>query len=90
MKIKILIIILSATLFSSCAYIFNGLVFPNQCKKCMVIDKFTNEVVWSDEGCGSAVTGLEEDAKVKAYDMNAGSFTARYEVSCDTWTGSKD
>jgi hypothetical protein len=89
MKIKILIIILASTLLSSCAYLFNGLVLPNECKKCKIIDKFTNESVWSDEGCGSAMTHLEEDAKVKAYDMNAASYMERYEVSCDTWTDSK-
>ncbi len=90
MRIKVIIVVcfMVALLFTSCAWLFNGLVLPNQCKKCKVIDKFTNDVVWSDEGCGSAMTHLEENAKVQAYDLNAQSAVARYEVSCDTWTDS--
>jgi hypothetical protein len=86
MKIKIIIVIIAATTLTSCAYIFNGLVFPHQCKKCEVIDKFTNTSVWSDEGCGSGITNVEENAKVQAYDLNQGSFENRYEVRCTTWT----
>jgi hypothetical protein len=82
---KILIIVLLITLFSGCANIFNGLVLPKQCKKCEVIDNYTNESVWSTEGCGSANTKLEEDAKIKAYDMNEAVSSFRYQVRCVTW-----
>jgi hypothetical protein len=88
-KFIVIIMILSAMLFTSCAWLFNGIVFPHQCKKCQVVDKVTNEVVWSDEGCGAAVTNLEDNAKVQAYNLNSTGTYERYEVVCDTYTEPK-
>ena len=64
---------------------FNAIVLTKQYKKCEITDKYFNSVVWSDKGCGGGITNLEEDAKVKAYDMNQGSSQNRYEVNCTTW-----
>jgi len=44
-----LIILLS---FYSCASIFNGVVLPNQCKKCELINKQNGEILFTNEGCG--------------------------------------
>ncbi|MBI5541146.1 MAG: hypothetical protein HY951_13855 [Bacteroidia bacterium] len=90
MKINILISVVIVFLLSSCAYLFNGIVFPNRCMKCEITDKFFNTVIWTDEGCGSEVTHMEDDAKIKAYDMNQGSIDNRYEVSCNTWNNPKE
>ena len=77
--------VIIATIFTSCAYLFNAIVLPKQCKKCDIIDTFTNQVVSSDEGCGGGMTNIEENSKVKAYDMNVGNSQIRYEVNCTTW-----
>ncbi len=90
MKLKILYLsgMMAAIilLFTSCNYIITALVFPNRCEKCKIIDKYTQEVVWSEEDCGGAVAGLEDRAKVEAYDRNSNSAMERYEVSCDTYS----
>ena len=69
----------------SCSNIFNGLVLPNQCKKCEVVNKITNEILFTNEGCGSENTNLEEDAKVEAYDQSRYGNLCDLEVICTTW-----
>lgn len=88
-KLIVLTVVIIAVALTSCAYLFNAIVFPRQCKKCEIIDAFTNQSVWSDEGCGGEITNLEENAKAQAYDMNQGSIVNRYEVNCTTWTNPK-
>jgi hypothetical protein len=85
LKTRFILTVFAFFIFASCANIFNGIVLPKQCKKCEVIDSYTNESVWSTEGCGSANTKLEEDAKIKAYDMNEAVSSFRYQVRCVTW-----
>jgi hypothetical protein len=46
-----------------------GLILPNQCKKCELINKQNGDVLFTNEGCGSENTHLEEEAQVKAYEM---------------------
>ena len=70
---------------NSCSNIFNGLVLPNQCKKCEVVNKVTGEVLFTNEGCGSDNTNLEEDAKVEAYDRSRFGDLCDLEVICTTW-----
>ncbi|MGE0561094.1 MAG: hypothetical protein AB7O47_04715 [Flavobacteriales bacterium] len=74
-------------LFSSfsCANMFNGAVLPNQCKKCEVINKATNEVLSTFEGCGSENTRLEEQAKESAYDLSRNGNLCNLEVVCKSW-----
>ena len=70
---------------TSCSNIFNSLVLPNQCKKCEVVNKNTNEVLFTNEGCGGNNTNLEEEAKVKAYDESRFGNLCDLEVICTTW-----
>jgi hypothetical protein len=79
-----LIIPISAILFISCASIAKGLVAPNQCKKCEVYDTQTGEVLSTHEGCGSSNVRLEEDAKVKAFEIMRGG-NCNIDVRCETW-----
>ena len=86
MKKNHLIIVLTIVLFSSCANIFNGLVLTNQCKKCELINKMNGEILFTNEGCGSENTHLEEEAQLKAYEMSRGSYNlCNLEVNCTTW-----
>ena len=85
MKKTYLISIICFVLLTACANMFNGVVFPNQCKKCEVINKLNNEVLYSDEGCGSDNTKLEEEAKIEAYNLSRFSSLCDLEVSCTTW-----
>ena len=74
-------------LSNSCANIFNGVVLPNSCKRCEVINSYTQQVVWDTEGCGSENTRLEEKAKEKAYDLSRqGGDLCDLEVRCEEWT----
>lgn len=83
---KILIITAGALLFASCASIFNGAVLPNQCRKCEVVNTLTNEILWSVEGCGSENTGLEDKAKIQAYDLSRSGYNlCNLEVRTTTW-----
>jgi hypothetical protein len=83
---NIILSILGIILLASCANIFNGLVLPNQCKKCELINISTNEVLFTNEGCGSDNTGLEEEAQVQAYEMSRGFYgLCDLEVRCETW-----
>lgn len=68
---------------------FNGMVLPNQCKKCEVIEIATGQIVHVEEGCGSENVRLDEKAKVKAYDLNTSSNGYNYTVECNSWK-SKD
>ena len=83
-KIHLTFLIFSLILVS-CANIFNGMVLPNQCKKCEVINTLTQEVLFSNEGCGSENTHLEEEAKIAAYDQSRFGNLCNLEVICTTW-----
>ncbi|MGB0391821.1 MAG: hypothetical protein ACPGRC_09495 [Salibacteraceae bacterium] len=48
--------------FTSCANVFQAVVFPNQCKKCVVYQN--GKIVYEIEGCGANNVRLEETAKV--------------------------
>ena len=73
----------SMLFFTSCMNLFQAVAFPNQCKKCTVY--YGSEVVFVTEGCGASNVRLEEEAKVKAYDLSRGSRLGCYEVRCETW-----
>lgn len=82
---KNLTIIFIGLTLTSCASMFNGAVMPNQCKRCEVINKFTNEVLSTFEGCGSENTRLEEQAKESAYDLSRNGNLCNLEVVCQQW-----
>ena len=86
MKIKVIIAVLIIAVSVSCASMFNGVVLPNQCKRCAVIVKMTNDTIFKNEGCGSENTRLEEDAKVQAYDLSRNSYNmCDLELVCESW-----
>ena len=72
-------------LMVSCTALFNGVAFPNQCKKCVVVNRNSGAVVHTEEGCGSSNVNLEENAKVYAYDLNARAGSLRFAVECQSW-----
>ena len=79
-------ILLTFVLFCSCANIFNGLVLTNQCKKCELINKINGEILFTNKGCGSENTHLEEEAQLKAYEMSRGYHNlCDLEVNCTSW-----
>lgn len=83
---KIVFSLLIITLFTSCAQMFNGAVLPNQCKKCDLVNRMNNEILWSIEGCGSDNTRLEEQTQIKAYEMSRGGYNlCDLEVVCESW-----
>jgi hypothetical protein len=86
---KILFLSLVALLTASCSNIFNSIVIPNQCKKCEVIDTYSQEVLFKNEGCGGSNVRLEEDAKVAAYNMSRNGSICNVEVRCETWRKAK-
>ena len=63
----------------------NGILFPNRCKKCEVIDRSTGRVLLTEQGCGSANTQLEEKAKVQAFDLGQGSGNCNLQVICSSY-----
>lgn len=78
--------LVSVLSFYSCSSVFNGVVLPNQCKKCELINNQNGKVLFTNEGCGSANTKLEEEAKLKAYELSRGSYNlCDLEVRCETW-----
>ncbi len=84
-KLHFVILICFISLYS-CANIFNGLVLPNQCKKCELINKQNGEILFTNEGCGSDNTHLEEEAQIKAYEMSRNFYNlCDLEVNCTTW-----
>lgn len=87
MKGKTITIIsgVSVILLSSCAAMFNGMVLPNQCKKCSVINNLTGDTLDVYEGCGSENTRLEESAKVSAFDLIKSTGNCNIDVYCTTW-----
>ena len=86
MKKMYLIVLICFIGLYSCANIFNGLVLPNQCKKCEVVNTLTGEVLFTNQGCGSENTHLEEDAKIEAFDQSRfGNDLCNLEVNCTTW-----
>lgn len=85
-KILLIISLGFVSLMFSCRSVFNGVVAPNQCKKCDVINRNTGAVVWSNEGCGAENTQLLEKAKQEAYDMSRTSYDlCDLEVICVSW-----
>ncbi len=83
--------IASIGIFTSCANMFNGVVLPNQCKKCDVINRLTNETLFSNEGCGSENTRLEEEAKIEAYNLSRTGYNlCDLEVVCESWRKDPD
>ena len=85
MKKPTIIILLLFITLCSCSNMFNSMVLPNQCKKCEVINLNTNEVLFSNEGCGGDNTKLEEEAKIQAYDLSRFNSLCDLEVRCDSW-----
>jgi len=91
MKKFTLVLFLTITfIFSGCANIFNGVVLPNQCKKCELYNAYTNEKIWEIEGCGSENTRLEEKVKEKAWELSRGKSLCDFEYNCKTWKQKKD
>ena len=91
MKTKIFFLLLAASLsLSSCANIFNGVVLPNQCKKCELFNTNTGEKVWEVEGCGADNTHLEEKCKDKAWELSRGKNLCDFDYKCKTWKKDKD
>ena len=86
---KIVLISLVALLAASCSNIFNAIVIPNQCQKCEVINTYSQEVLFENEGCGGSNVRLEEEAKVAAYDMSRNGSICNVEVRCETWRNAK-
>jgi len=83
------VLIITSLFFYSCANIAMGLVAPNQCTKCEVYNSITQKVLKTFEGCGSENVGLEEDAKVAAYEiMEKGNCQTR--VRCNSWKKETD
>jgi hypothetical protein len=83
-KIPLILILLTIGLYS-CANLFNGVVLPNQCKKCEVINTLNKEVLFTNEGCGSENTNLEDEAKIEAYEKSRYGNLCKLEVNCITW-----
>ena len=88
---KILLFSMFTIILSSCASMFQGVVFPDQCKKCEIVNLQTNEVLFVDEGCGSDNTYIERDAKIRAYELSREGFDlCDLEVQCTTWKQESD
>jgi len=84
-KARIFLILIIFSL-NSCAFMFNEAVFPNQCMKCQVVNEYSGEVLWSEQGCGGETAGLRDKAKVKAYDLSRNGFDlCDLEVKCTRW-----
>jgi len=65
---------------------FNGIVLANQCKKCELINNQNGEILFTNEGCGSENTRLEEEAQIKAYEMSRNfNNLCDLEVKCTSW-----
>jgi hypothetical protein len=79
------LISLTIFLIISCAALFNGAVFPNQCQKCVVIDKNSGQILQVFEGCGSENVRLEEQAKEAAFDYIKSMNNCNIDVNCETW-----
>lgn len=67
MKKVVPLLLLGALLSTSCEFLVTEIVTPNQCKRCKVLDVFS-EVVWSDDECGGYRVNLETECKAAAYD----------------------
>ena len=81
---KFALILISATVLSSCANIAKEVVAPNRCKKCEVYDNQTGEVLQTFEGCGGSNVGLEDDAKIAAFGFMRGG-NCNIDVRCETY-----
>lgn len=78
------VLIITSLFFYSCANIVKGIVAPNSCTKCEVYNTTTQKVLKTFEGCGMSNVGLEDDAKVAAYEiMEKGNCQVR--VRCNSW-----
>ncbi len=76
---------------TGCEAIFHGLVTPNRCKGCEVVNQRTGEVVWQDQGCGGGKANIEDNAKIEAYEYNSEQSTGCvYKVECETWKEEDD
>ena len=78
------VLTITSLFLSSCANIAMGIIATNQFTKCDVYNTSTQKVLKTFEGCGSENVGLEEDAKVAAYEiMKKGNCQIR--VRCNSW-----
>jgi len=89
-KIIYPILLIAALGFSSCANIFNGVVMPNQCKKCELFNSYTGEKVWEVEGCGAKNTKLERQCREKAWELSRGKNLCDFDYKCKTWREEKE
>lgn len=85
MKFKIAITMLTAALITSCASMFNSMVFPNQCQKCAVVDTTYGDTLSVFEGCGGENTKLDEAAMISAYQYIKSTGNCNIEVQCHSW-----
>lgn len=79
-KNRIIIVLFTGLLFSSCANLLRGAVTPNQCKECAVINTVTGDTIQKFEGCGSSNVRIYEEAAVFAYEHGCD-----VKVVCRTW-----
>lgn len=77
---RILIALFAGLLLTSCANLARGLVTPNQCKECAVINTITGDTIQTFQGCGSSNVRIYEEAAVFAYEQGCD-----VTVSCRTW-----
>lgn len=80
------LLLFMALSISSCNAMFNAIVLPNQCKKCVVVNIYTEQILETFEGCGGSNTNLEGQAKEAAYNLSrSGTNLCDLEVRCETW-----
>jgi hypothetical protein len=91
-KFILLLFVLSASLsILSCRAIFKGIVAPNSCQRCQLYNTHTNEILWTEEGCGSANVRLEENCQIKAWELSRTGYNiCDMDIECETWKQSPD
>ena len=85
------VLLFTALSVGSCNAMFNAIVLPNKCQRCIVVNKYTKQILETFEGCGGSNTNLEGQAKEAAYDLSrSGTGLCDLEVRCETWQQEKE
>lgn len=87
---KIALFCLLVSSFYSCSQMINGVLFPNQCKRCELFDTSTNEVLFVLQGCGSKNTDIESKCKEEAWELSRVGNACNIDMRCDSWRKEKE
>lgn len=77
----VLMVVMGIFILSSCTWLFNSLIYKDECQQCQLVDTFGN-VAQTFTECGGYYEDASDNCKIAAYEKN--QWSNGYTCSCST------